>query len=141
MTNTVKVSLSPSTQDFLVWLKTRQPMIYSKMLKKLPGAMQRQGLNGLGDTSSTDWLSSITSAINSVTSTVTSVASDKALVSYNLERAKQGLAPVDSLPPNYVPPAPTGVTGFLSLISWPVLAAVGGGALLLMVLLKGGSKK
>lgn len=113
---------------YLKWLKGAYPRIYSGVLQELPPGAS--GLSGLGS-----FLDDLTGALNTVTTTVSTVSSDKALISYNLQRAQQGLPPATSLPATGTMPQP-------SLLSnkwlWAGLGVVvlGVGALLL-----GGKKK
>src|SRR5690348_10875899 len=90
-----------SEAQFLAWLAVRQPKVFRIVSANLAN---KSGMSGLGDTSSdTSILGDITGALQDAVSTVSTAANDKALISYNLQRAQQGLAPVTSLPATAAP--------------------------------------
>lgn len=128
--------MNQAETQFMSWLAAAQPRFFNAVVRSLPN--RPQGMHGLGDGSGSSFLDDLTGALNSISSTVSTVASDKALISYNLDRAKQGLSPVTALPPNYVPP--TGMMGsmFSSPIALAGVVVVIGGALWLLF---GGRKK
>lgn len=133
---------TPATKQFLTWLASRYPSKFAAVNKLVVAktatsnmlAPKPKGMTGMGG-----FLDDLTSAINTVTSTVSTVSTDKALIDYNLQRAKQGLAPVNALPSTPVSTAPTGLS---SMLSSPIVL-IGGVILIggLAWLLFGGKKK
>lgn len=115
--------MSNAPQQFLSWLAAKQPALYVGIANKLRQQggpvlnrpVHGAGMHGLGDASGdTSILDSITGALQSITSTVGTVSSDAALVQYNLNRAKSGLAPVTALP---TAPAPTASQNALATVT------------------------
>lgn len=144
--------MTQSQQEFITWLHNQHPVIYKKAIArtKVPSIepVKSGGIHGLGiatgepsPSSSGSWFDSFTSALSSAASTVTTLASDKALISLNLQRAKQGLAPLSSLPAGQVMTPTQGQLITSSIFTPTTFIGLGAIGLLILVLVRERGKR
>ena len=128
--------------QFLSWLQVKQPDVYGLMKVMRKDLLSTGPLSGLGDTtdpnSATDWAQSITGFLQNVAPAVLQFKSQQALISANLDRAKQGLPPLDMS--SVTPGVNLGLSpGTQTLLMWAGIGAlVLGGA---YVFLKHGRRR
>lgn len=131
-----------AANQFLSWLQVKQPSVYGLMKVMRKDLLTTGPLSGLGDStdpaSATDWVASVTGFLTQVAPAVIQLKSQQSLINANLERAKQGLPPLDA---SSVTP---GVNLGLSPATQSLLMWAGIGALMLggaYVFLKHGRRR
>lgn len=110
---------SPGTKGFLQWVQTRLPRLYSDIKREFQDANQLAGLGlGLVDPTSMATTAPTSSSLSQTFMDIAQVAAQtyltktqidaqKKILNMNLDRAKQGLTPLDINPANYGLPGPS----------------------------------
>lgn len=88
-----------SRRAFLEMLRVRRPEIYQRVIERASRA-QGRGLSGLGETAVTvdnqSWWDKLIAGIQQLAPTYAQYQLSKDLYDLNMQRAKQGLPPVDA---------------------------------------------
>jgi hypothetical protein len=89
-----------AANQFLSWLQVNKPDVYGLMKIMRKDLITTGPLSGLGDStdpnSVTDWAAGVTNFLTQVAPAVLQFKSQQSLINANLERAKQGLPPLDA---------------------------------------------
>lgn len=152
--------MTSAQQQFIVWLHNRNPGIYHKAVArtKVPSIEPVKyggGTHGLGAASNgtsiianptatpqtNSWFDSFTSALTTGATLATTLATDKALISLNLQRAQQGLAPLQSLPAGQVMTPTQGQLISSSIFTPTTFIGLGAVGLLVLVLIRERGKR
>ena len=84
-------------KQFAVWLKRNDPFLYRVAEKRYALLKKRGGqLNGIGDLFNKDFFSTIADTVKTVAPSIFQIQSQKKILDVQLERAKQGLPPLQT---------------------------------------------
>ncbi len=96
----MKIDAHNPQEEFVAWLQRSAPKIYHKVLLVRPDLLTTHVTHTLGAVTAppvaTTWASDLKSVIDQVAKPLIGVYQEKKLIDINIERAKAGLAPINS---------------------------------------------
>lgn len=126
-------------QGFLLWLKATQPKVYQQVAAHLQGGLQGFGdvaadaSTGAASSSWTDTLKSLVNTYAQVYLTKSQLDLQKKATNLQLQRAAQGLAPLDIDTSSFTPKAQVGLdSGTSNLVKYGMIGAAVLGLLFFM---------